>query len=301
MSLENNTIYITGSSGLIGNQLCNELANHNNAVIKLNRIKHTNPSLCPDWDLNQEGKQKSNSPDIIIHLAGENIGAKRWTKNQKELIYNSRVLGTRRLVDKICSLKNKPTTFICASAIGYYGDRGSEKLNENSAPGSNFSAKLSADWEKETQPLIELGIRVINLRFGVVLSQHSGALKKMLFPYKLGLGGSIGKGDQHFSWISINDAISAILYILKTPSLSGPINVTSPHPVTNKTFSKLLAQQLKRPAFFAMPAGMCRLLFGEMADELLLSSLKVVPDKLIDNGFKFSEPQLPQALKRVLS
>ncbi|MCO4821611.1 MAG: TIGR01777 family oxidoreductase [Flavobacteriaceae bacterium] len=293
-------IFVTGSSGLVGNELCNKLQQQNYNIIKLNRINNSAESTNPNWDINLKHSNKCIKPNSVIHLAGENIAAKRWNKEQKQKIYDSRILGTKNLIENIISSPDKPQTFICASAIGYYGDRIQELLTEESDSGQDYVSKICKDWEEVTLPLIKHGIRVINLRFGVILSKKGGALKKMLIPFKLGLGGNIGNGQQRFSWISIDDAIKAIIFCLENPKINGPVNVSSPNPVSNKVFTKVLAKQFNKPAFFNMPASLCRLIFGEMANELLLSSQSVMPQKLIKNGFTFNHLDIETALSRVL-
>ena len=293
-------IFITGASGLVGTALSQKLTEKEYNVFKLGRKTSNSTNTSPDWDI---GINQDNSPifaNAYIHLAGENIAAKRWSDKQKKKIYESRILGTQKLVQKIINSPNKPDTFICASAIGYYGDRKQELLDETSLPGEDFVSKISHDWEQATQPLIDCGIRVVNLRFGVILSKKGGALKKMLTPFKLGLGGAIGSGQQKFSWVSLDDAVNAIIYVINKPGIEGPVNVTSPNPVSNKVYTKSLAKVLKRPAIFNMPASVCRLMFGEMADELLLSSQSVMPKKLIQNGFKFNHLKIDTALSSTL-
>jgi len=293
-------IFITGASGLVGTALSEKLTKNNYNVYKLDRKASNSISTSPDWDIDINQDKSPIFANTYIHLAGENIAAKRWSDKQKKKIYESRILGTQKLVQKIINSPHKPDTFICASAIGYYGDRKQELLDESSLPGEDFVSKISYDWEQATQPLIDCGIRVVNLRFGVILSKKGGALKKMLTPFKLGLGGAIGSGQQKFSWVSLDDAVNAIIYVINKPGIEGPVNVTSPNPVSNKVYTKSLAKVLKRPAIFNMPASVCRLMFGEMADELLLSSQSVMPKKLIQNGFKFNHLKIDTALSSTL-
>lgn len=289
-------IFVTGASGLVGTELCVQLTLQNNSVYQLNRELDSLNSNSPNWDIDLKQDKKTIVADAIIHLAGENIAAKRWNKKQKQKIYESRIEGTKNLVNKIMASPNKPKTFICASAIGFYGDRGQELLDENSVAGNDFVSKISQDWEQVTQPLLDHGIRVINLRFGVILSKKGGAIKEMLTPFKLGLGGVIGSGQQKFSWVSLEDAINAIIYVLENKNMTGPVNITSPNPVSNRVYTKTLGKTLKRPTIFNMPAFVCRLIFGEMADELLLSSQSVIPKKLIQNGFSFAHLDIDSAL-----
>jgi uncharacterized protein (TIGR01777 family) len=234
-------IFVTGSSGLIGTKLCENLNQQKYSVYKLNRNSASINTNSPDWDINIMQSKQNIDANVFIHLAGENIAAKRWSTKQKKKIYDSRILGTKAIVDKIIASPNKPQTFICASAIGYYGDREQELLDEQSASGDNFVAKVCKDWEQVTQPLLDQGIRVVNLRFGVILSKKGGALKKMLTPFKLGIGGMLGSGQQRFSWISIDDAIKAIIFTLENPKISGPVNINSPNPVSNQLYTEILA------------------------------------------------------------
>ncbi|WP_395377059.1 TIGR01777 family oxidoreductase [Marinicella sp. W31] len=291
-------ILITGSSGLIGSALMHKLSEEH----ECQGLKRTDSEISqPDWNISTKNiNLQGFEADIIIHLAGENIAAKRWSEKQKKEIYDSRIQSTRLLVEHILSLSHRPQLVISASAIGYYGNRGDQTLTEDDAPGEDFVSRISIDWEYETRPLHTAGIRVVNIRSGLVLSQRGGALKKMLLPFKLGLGGRVGTGQQFYSWISIDDVVGAIEHIISTPQLQGPVNLTAPEPVRNITFTKQLAQALNRPAFFPMPAFAARLAFGEMADELLLASTRVLPGKLLNSGYTFKHKTLPQALEAVL-
>jgi uncharacterized protein (TIGR01777 family) len=293
-------IFVTGASGMVGKALCSELEQQKHTIYKLNRTTESIKTNSPDWNLDVQKDNKALFANTFIHLAGEIIAAKRWNDKQKQKIYDSRILGTQNLVKKIIASPTKPKTFICASAIGFYGGRGQELLSEDSGPGIDFVSKVCKDWELATQPLVECGIRVVNLRFGVILSKDGGALKKMLFPFKCGLGGPLGSGQQMFSWISLDDVIKALIFVMDHPTISGPVNVSSPNPVSNKAYTKALAKQLNRPAFFTMPATICQLMFGEMAKELLLSSQNVMPKKLIEHGFVFDYLDIESALSKLL-
>ncbi len=292
-------ILISGASGLIGNAIKLHFSKLGYQVIPLQRKE---PSRPPYWSIEKEiidlGEHKS--IDVVIHLAGENIAAGRWTKKKKEKIKNSRIKGTKLLCEYISTLKHRPKTLISASAIGYYGDRGDEELTEDSPKGSGFLAEVCECWENATQLALKSSIRVINMRLGMVLSPQGGALKKMLLPFKLGLGGIIGSGHQYISWIAIADVLGAIDYIITHEKLIGPINFVSPYPVTNKYFTKTLAKLLHRPSVVPLPSPVAKLFFGEMAKELLLSSTKVVPKKLIESGYPFKYSQLEDALKAIL-
>ena len=295
-------ILISGSSGLIGSSLASLLRSKMHCILHLVRSKmpHNEYSICWDPALGNIEIAKLEGINAVIHLAGENIASRRWTKTRKSQIYDSRVKGTQVLVEALRKLKTPPKLFISASGINYYGNRGNEILTEDSTQGSGFLADLCHDWENASTPLQQLNVRIAHLRFGMVLSPQGGALKKMLLPFRLGLGGAIGDGTQFISWISIEDCIGAIAHILHHNGLQGAINCTSPQPITNKNFTKSLAKTLKRPSIFPLPALFARILLGEMADELLLASLHVEPKKLIDSGYQFLQPNLDLALEHLL-
>jgi uncharacterized protein len=237
--------------------------------------------------------------DVAIHLLGESVVG-RWTQEKKRGIRESRVMSTRNLAQALAQASPPPHTFLCASAIGYYGNRGDQLLAEESASGSGFLPEVCQEWEAAAEPAIQAGIRVANLRFGIVLSRDGGALKAMLLPFRLGLGGHVGSGRQWWSWIHIGDAVAAVREILQNRSLAGPINMTAPEAVTNAEFTKVLARALKRPAFFPIPTYALRLAVGEFAEESPLASARVVPKKLIESGFEFRYPKLGTALAQLL-
>nr|NIP29159.1 TIGR01777 family protein [Candidatus Dadabacteria bacterium]NIQ15068.1 TIGR01777 family protein [Candidatus Dadabacteria bacterium] len=230
---------------------------------------------------------------------GENIVG-RWTENKKQIIRDSRVESTKILVKRFSELKKPPKCFICASAIGYYGNKGSEELDENSGPDTGFLPEICIDWEKEANKSNDLGIRVVNLRIGVVLSSNGGALGKMLTPFKLGLGGMVGDGKQYWSWVSIDDMSRIIKFAAENNNISGPLNAVSPNPVTNKEFTTILASVLKRPAILNVPSFFIKLIFGEMGKHGILSSTRVLPKKLLDNGYNFQHSNLKLALIDIL-
>jgi uncharacterized protein (TIGR01777 family) len=236
--------------------------------------------------------------DVIINLAGENIAAGRWSDEQKRKIRDSRVNGTHLLSEAIAQMSRKPRVFVCASATGIYGDRGDEILNEQSDSGGGFLAGVCREWEKATEPAGKSGVRVVNLRFGPILAREGGMLTKLLSPFKMGMGGKVGSGKQYISWIALDDAVSAIKLALNDESIRGPLNVVSPNPVTNEEFTKTLGHVLNRPTALAMPAFAARLAFGEMADEMLLVSQKVLPKRLNDAGFQFQYPELEGAFRK---
>jgi uncharacterized protein (TIGR01777 family) len=238
---------------------------------------------------------------VVVHLAGENIAGGRWTKSRKRLIRDSRVDSTRRLCESLAQWPTRPEVFVCASAIGYYGSRGDEILTEDSPPGEGFLPEVCREWEAATQPAVEAGIRVVRIRTGLVLSGKGGALTKMLTPFRLGLGGVVGSGNQYWSWIAIDDLVSAVRHAILTPGLAGPVNGTAPNPATNREFTKVLGRILRRPTAFPLPAFAARIMLGEMADDLLLASARVVPTRLLNSGFAFQFPELEPALRHVLA
>jgi hypothetical protein len=235
-----------------------------------------------------------------VHLAGENIAARRWSAKQKARIRDSRVVGTRLLCHALATAAAPPQFVICASAIGYYGDRVDEWLTEDSSPGTSFLCQVCRDWEAAADPARAAGIRVVHLRLGVILSANGGALAKMLLPFQLGVGGIVGNGRQFYSWIAIDDVVEAIQHAIGQPELRGPVNTVAPNPVTNDEFTKTLGRVLRRPTIFPMPAFAARLAFGEMADELLLASARVSPQLLIDSGYEFRFPLLESTFRHVL-
>lgn len=295
-------VAITGSSGLIGSALISFLEKEKNEIYNLVRVR---TNLLPNeiaWDF-QRGV--INPPlleglDVVVHLAGENIMG-RWTKAKKEKIRESRIKGTQLLCQALCQLQRPPSVLICASAIGYYGNRAEEVLTEQSAKGEGFLADVCEEWEEAARPAAEKGIRTINLRLGMVLSSKRGALQRMLPIFKLGLGGEMGSGCQYVSWIVIDDLMRIIEYAINQASLAGPLNAVSPHPVTHAALTKALGHALDRPTFLSMPAFMVKLIFGELGEELLLSSQRVKPEKLEQTGFQFNYPYLEEALHYLLN
>lgn len=238
--------------------------------------------------------------EAVIHLAGENIASGRWTSGKKERIRTSRIDGTRLLSEAIASLQPRPSVFLSASAIGYYGDRGEQELDETSSPGEGFLADVCRQWEEMTKAATTAGIRTVRMRFGMVLASNGGALAKMLPAFRLGLGGRLGNGRQYVSWISLPDVVGAISHCLQTDAVAGAVNFVSPTPVTNREFTATLGKVLHRSTFLPAPAGMLKLFLGEMAQELLLASTKVKPTRLLESGYRFHHPQLPHALEEIL-
>lgn len=294
-------ILVTGSSGLVGSALVPNLTEKGHEVYRLIRNQNKVNKTDIHWDpnsgiLNVESLEDFN---VIIHLAGENISSRRWSKNQKDKISQSRIQSTRLLVDKISETKNPPQLFISASAIGYYGSQGSELLTEQSAKGEGFLADLVQNWEKMAGCIQSKEIRSAFLRFGIILSERGGALAKLLLPFRLGLGSTISDGQQYMSWISLSDVVQIIDYIIQIEKISGPVNLVAPEPVTNSQYSKALGKALKRPVIFKAPSSILRLVLGEMADSLLLSSSRVIPRKLIDNGYTFLHPTIKDAFDSI--
>lgn len=293
-------ILISGASGLIGTALIHALEKRGDQVIRLIRRTPQSESEM-QWDPMQTVPANLISGfDAVVHLSGETV-AGRWTERKKKAIRESRVGSTSNLASALAKAEKPPATFICASAIGYYGNRGDEVLTEESPSGQGFLAEVSREWEQASQLAAQAGIRVVNLRIGVVLSRDGGALKQMLLPFRLGLGGRIGSGRQWFSWIHIDDLVAAVLHILQTAQLRGPVDMVSPNPVTNAEFTKELAKAVSRPAIFPVPAFIVRLAFGEFAEEGLLASARVVPRKLIESGFCFQYPELQAVLADLLT
>ena len=292
-------ILVSGMSGPIGGELLPALVVSGNKVTRLVR----RPPQSSDeirWDpMRSIVPETVSGFDAVIHLAGESIVG-RWTSEKKARMVDSRVQGTRHLAEALARASRKPQVLITASAIGYYGDRGEETLTEESGPGTNFLAGLCRQWEAATGAAAQAGIRTVQVRIGVMLSTKGGALPKMLTPFKLGLGGRIGSGRQYLSWISIDDVVGVILYALNAGQVRGPVNATAPNPATNSEFTRSLAEVLHRPAIFPMPTFAVRALFGQMGDELLLASARVLPSKLQVSGYQFRRPELKTALMSLL-
>ncbi len=294
------TLLVSGSSGLIGRALLPALRANGHEVKRLVRGAVSAPDQI-SWNPAEPLSPESVSGfDAVVHLAGESI-ATRWTEAKKRRIVDSRVPATRHLAAALTQAQQRPRVFVCASAIGYYGDRGDEILGEDSPSGEGFSAELCRQWEAAAQSVASAGIRDVQIRTGIVLSADGGALGKMLPPFRLGVGGQVGKGRQWMSWIDLADVVGAIQHLLTTDSLSGPVNMVSPNPVRNAEFTQTLASVLHRPAIFPMPAFAARMAFGQMADELLLASQRVQPSKLVSGGWKFQSPDLRSSLERILT
>lgn len=294
-------ILISGSTGHIGENLTKTLQRDAHEVHRIVRYR----SLADDQSVYFNYKEDQydiadfEGYDVIIHLAGENILG-LWTKGKKERIRKSRVESTGKLSEIIGKLEHKPHTFVCASAVGYYGHRGDEILTEESEPGSGFLPEVSEQWEKAASGAEKYGVRVVNLRTGMVLDPDEGALKKMLTPFKLGLGGNLGSGNQYWSWISIDDEINSIKYIIENDEISGPVNLVSPEPSRNRDFTEILGEILNRPTFFNIPESILKTMLGDMSKELFLSSTRAVPEKLLSRGYEFRHNSLRDTLDSML-
>lgn len=290
-------VAVSGASGLVGSNLCALLESGGHSVARLVRKRSSQIAGEIAWDPRRGAveEKKLEGLDAVVHLAGENLAGKRWTPAFKEQLRSSRVDGTNLIASSLARLSNPPRRFICASAIGFYGDRQDEILSEESEAGAGFLPELAKEWEGAATPHVP----TVNLRIGVVISPLGGALKKMLLPFLLGLGGPIGHGRQWVSWIALDDLLAAIYFLLYC-DLTGPVNAVSPQPVRNLNFSQSLASVVKRPCIFPLPAAVARLAFGEMASETLLASSRVLPNRLQAAGFRFSFPQIEKALRHVL-
>jgi len=298
MAMNLGRVLVSGASGPIGSALLPSLRSAGYQVTRLVRGAAGNDQVS--WDPMQPlDPGKVSGFDAVIHLAGESIVG-RWTESKKQRIRESRAHGTRYLSEALSRAPLRPRVLVSGSAIGYYGDRGDELLREDSASGTGFLADVCREWEQATRPAEEAGIRTVHIRTGLVLSKVGGALPKMLTPFRLGLGGAMGNGRQWWSWIDIHDHIGAILHILNSDHLQGPVNLASPQPVTNTEFTKTLAKVLSRPAIFPMPAFAARALFGQMGDELLLASQKIEPVKLMSSGYTFQYQNLAMSLADLL-
>jgi hypothetical protein len=292
-------VLVSGASGLIGSALLPALQLSGYEVTRLVRGAASGKSDIA-WDPSRPLAPESVSGfDAVVHLAGESIVG-RWTDAKKQRVRESRVQGTRNLAEALAAARQRPQVFISASAIGYYGDRSEETLHEESSSGRGFLPEVCREWEAAAEPATKAGIRTAQMRFGVVLSASGGALRKMLPPFRMGVGGNIGSGRQWMSWIDIDDVVGTIQHAMKTDTLHGPVNVVGPNPVRNAEFTKTLASVLSRPAIFPMPAFAARLVFGQMADELLLASQRIEPAKLLSTGYVFRNPELRSALDNIL-
>lgn len=295
---------ISGARGLVGSAFTRAMEGQGGVVRRIARnlsVDRTPNEIVWNPELGSLSVTGFSGVNAVVHLAGDNIASGRWTAVKKQRIRDSRVVGTQRLCESLARMSDRPRVLVCASAIGFYGDCGDRLVSEADSPGTGFLSKVCAQWERATQPAVDAGIRVVNLRIGVVLSRDGGALQKMLLPFRLGLGGQIGNGRQYWSWISLPDLVRSILFAIDNESLSGPVNAVAPKAVTNAEFTRVLGQVLRRPTVLPLPAFAVRLMLGEMANDLLLASIRVAPDQLLQHGFHFDHPDLETALRVVLS
>jgi len=294
-------ILISGSHGFIGSAVHKSLEQGGDQLLRLIRQTQIAHSDEVFWNLpdNFIDHSKLKNLDAVIHLAGENLFG-RWNEKKKQAIHDSRIKSTVFLAQTLAAKEHKPKVLICASAIGYYGDRGELECTETTEAGDGFLTTVCRQWEQATLPASEAGIRVVNLRFGVVLGKEGGSLAKMLPAFKMGMGGPLGDGQQWVSWVSIDDAVRAVEFSLNNENLSGPVNVVSQQPVRNKEFAQAIGHALHRPEVVPVPKRMLKFMLGEMADETVLASTKVLPHKLLSKGFAFEHPDLETALAAVL-
>jgi len=289
------TIAITGASGLIGSRLAQQLSSDGHTVKRVVRTEPTGNDIQWDLDAHTIDMDGLNSTDAVVHLAGEPIGAKRWTAATKQRILDSRVTGTTLIASALTRLDTPPKVFVCGSAIGVYGDRGDETLTEDSARGDGFLADVVAAWEAAAQPAIDAGIRTVFARTGVVLAPKSALIGKVRWPFLLGVGGRIGNGTQYVPWIALDDEIRALTWLIDH-DLSGPVNLTAPTPVTNAELTRAIGEVLRRPTVFPIPAVLLRALYGEMGETLATVSNRVLPVRLTDAGFTFTHTDVRAAL-----
>jgi uncharacterized protein (TIGR01777 family) len=300
-------ILVSGSTGFLGTALVETLEGQGHSIMRLVRPATSQKSVAGaraqtvSWDpvAGKFDAAGAEGADALIHLAGASIAAGRWNASRKDLLRTSRIDATRQLIGALAKLQRPPRVIVAASAIGYYGNRGDETLTEASPPGNDFLAVACREWEAEAERGAEFGARVVNLRFGIILAAHGGALPRMAMPFKFGAGGRLGNGRQWMSWLTLKETVSIIQFALATSGLTGPVNAVAPNPVRNSEFTGVLAKTLHLPALFPAPAFALRLALGEMADALLLVSQKVIPSKLADSGYPFLQPSLAGALAEV--
>jgi uncharacterized protein (TIGR01777 family) len=295
-------VAVSGSTGLVGSEVVTVLSAEGHEVVRLVRRVPAPGEKAVRWDpeagvIDAGGLEGC---DAVVHLAGENIGAGRWTAARKAAIRDSRVKGTRLLCEALAGLARPPKTLVCASAVGYYGDRGEEVMTEESPPGAGFLPGICREWEAASAAAARKGIRVVALRIGMVLSPKGGALARMLPLFRAGLGGVLGSGKQYVSWVALDDLTGIVLHALSREELRGPVNAVTPRPVTNRELTEALGKVLSRPTLLPVPSFALRLAVGEMADPLLLASTRVAPRRLEETGYRFRFPELRAALRHLL-
>jgi len=295
-------IAVSGSTGLIGSALTRALTQRGDEIVPLVRraVRPGERAVAWDPDAGTIDRAGLEGMDAVVHLAGENVFG-RWSAAKKQRIRDSRVKGTQLISETLATLQRRPATLLASSAIGHYGDRGDESLTEDSTPGDDFLAKVSRDWEAATQVATRAGIRVVNMRTGVVLTATGGALGMMLPPFRIGLGGWVGSGKQYVSWIALDDIINAMLHLLDRRDISGPVNLTAPTPVTNRELAKALGKVLGRPVLVPVPGFALGLAFGSEGAELLLGGQRVLPARLVSSGFHFGFTDVEPALRHLLA
>lgn len=295
-------ILITGATGLVGKALQKSFAEKGHEMLLASRSEPKAPNQI-QWTV-EDGfaePERLEGIDAVVHLAGESVSGLRWTDEKKKAIRDSRVLGTRSVVEAISKLKDRPKVLVAASAIGFYGERGDEEVNESSTAGHGFLADVAREWEAEARRAEDAGVRTVLLRTGMVLSKDGGALATMLLPFKMGVGGVVGSGKQWMSWISLDDHVAVINYVIENENIRGAVNAVSPQPVTNEEFTKAMGDVLYRPTFIPLPEFAVSMLMGEMGDALLLTSTKVLPKRLLDAGFEFDHRELKPALEHAIA
>jgi uncharacterized protein (TIGR01777 family) len=292
-------VLMSGATGFIGSALTSELEARGHTVRRLTRHPRREGDVRWDPEAGTIDGDLSGT-EAVVHLAGESIAEGRWTEEKKRRILESRRKGTRLLAEKVAELSEPPSVMVSVSATGYYGDRGNELLTEESESGELFLSEVCREWEAAADPAREAGVRVVHPRFGIVLSTEGGALGTTLPIFKLGGGGTIGSGRQYWSWVSFDDVIGVVLYLMEAKGLSGPVNVVAPDPPTNAEYTRVLGHVLNRPTFFTVPAPAARVMLGEIADELLLPSARVEPARLEETGYEFRHPELEGALRHLL-
>ncbi len=298
-------ILVIGATGLIGRSLCRALTGDGHIVSAVSRSSAKSPGLAVaevhQWDTQAGPLSQAalEGIDAVVNLAGEPLDARRWSDHQKRLIRDSRVVTTRNLVEGMRSMDRKPAVFVGGSAVGFYGDRGDELLDESSPAGRGFMSEVCVEWEREAARAAELGMRVVQIRTGVVLSTEGGALKKMIAPFKLGVGGPLGNGKQWFPWVHVKDIVGIFRHAILTATQVGPVNGVAPEPVTNREFTRELGRALHRPAFLPVPEMALRVLMGEMS-AVLFASQRVVPKAVLASGYKFCYPSLSAALANLI-
>lgn len=295
-------ILITGASGLIGTALQKSFSEKGYEMLLASRGKPEKPNDI-QWDVENgfSEPERLEGLDVVIHLAGETVSGLRWTEEKKKAIHDSRVLGTRNVVETISELTNRPKLLISASGMDFYGDRGDEIMTESSKAGDTFLAEVCKDWEAEARRAEDAGVRTVLLRSGMVLSKDGGALATMLTPFKFGVGGVVGSGKQWMSWISLDDLVRVVNFVIENESIRGAVNNASPNPVTNEEFTKTLGEVLYRPTILPLPEFAVNFVLGEMGDALLLDSRRIAPKRLLDAGFEFKYPELKEAIEHAVA